>query len=155
MVEVELRRTTLRTAKRGRGGHFLKLNIIIRLLRWNHSPIRAEARISKQRLIREVESGTFAHLHTTLNKSRDEKLKYQIVSFSNWPGALLPASGTKRLRAFVTSRADTRGIGNCNPFTDSGCGFCLLRFRPGPILHYLGTHDKQLLRVLAAGQPSP
>ena len=44
------------------------------LLRWNHLPNRAEARISKRRLIREVEGETLAHLHTTLNKSRDEKL---------------------------------------------------------------------------------
>ena len=60
---------------------------------------------------------------------------------------------SKRLRAFVAPLADPRGIWNCNPFTDSGCGFCLLRFRPGPFLHYLGTHDKQLLQALTAGQP--
>ena len=38
------------------------------------SKYRAEAQHTRRRLFRGSKKGTFAHLHTTLNKSRDEKL---------------------------------------------------------------------------------
>ena len=59
----------------------------------------------------------------------------------------------KWLQDFATPHTSTRGIWNCNPFTDHGCGFSLLRFRPGAIHHYLGTRGKQRLLALTAGQP--
>ena len=58
------------------------------LLRWNPSAYRAEAQHTERRLFRSSLKGTFAHLHTTLNKSRDEKLFHTGAKAVNASGVL-------------------------------------------------------------------
>ena len=58
------------------------------LLRWNPSAYRAEAQHTERRLFRSSLKGTFAHLHTTLNKSRDEKLFHTGAGAVNASGVL-------------------------------------------------------------------